>query len=414
MATLVKLSISKQLLIFVASVLLITGLLFRLNEIYRPFWTDETISLNTLKINVLENPLFFGTTTNLPLYFWLIWIGDRVLNPPDPALLRLVGVLVNAANGIILFYWLKTRFSQFIALTFLAIFMLAPLQIHYSAELRPYALVQLLASLVFIKMLDLITTKDKVKTKPIIFMIIVATLGVLTHYAFYIFFFALVTCLLFYSNKRTTILKITIIPAMVGLGIIMIYQNNPLFIDSLEGMEMRRGSVSPLTRFLAVENITRVKEVLVNYYYYGLYYYRLDLWAQAILKKVLLILFAVSVMSPFIQTDKEKRRSAITTLMVLFASLFIALTGEKFGYYPFGGRHIMPFSFLTYIILGLGLDTIFKAGKVGRMLSSLTLVALLASFIAFQGCSQMFKSRYTGTGDPQGDIYSYCSGSFSK
>lgn len=382
---------------------LIIGVILRIQEISRPLWFDENITITSLTVNPLKNPLYSGITTNLPLYFWLLRLVQLVPNMDEIGILRIFGLALNTLTGILAFYALIYSLRKRVGWIFFSIFLLSPIQIHYSAELRPYVLSQLMCCLLFI-----IVSRKIWNLKHLVVFNLVTVAGMLTHYSFYIFYMATSVYIIGSSKNIRLILKLSILPAVLALLIAKIYFSNPLFIDSLEGLELIRNTASPITRILDIDNVSRIKEVLSNYYYFGLYYYRLDFWAQFILKKLLLILFITGLGFAVIKRKSKDITNIKASIVILSVCLAVSLSGEKFGYYPFGGRHIMPFSFLLYIIVAYGLSEMMTINRFVKHLSIFVLVVVLTSFLFFQGCSQLFRDIYTGTGDPQGTIYSYC------
>lgn len=388
----------------ILSVLIIAvGLTTRIFEIPRPLWSDEYITLQTLKESPLTNPLYRGVTTNLPLYFWCLKLVSFFAGEAGVGVFRSLGIVINLLTGLLLYKYISRNHHSTAGLLFFPIFLFSPLQIHYSAELRPYVLCQLLATVLFILISDGIKTNKK-----IIFVNITAIFGLLCHYSFYIYFGAVISFLLYKRTDLKTLTKICFFPVLVACFIGIIYFINPLFKDSLAGSNLGRDNSTFILRLMQAENISRIKEVVSNYYYYGLYYYRLDSWAQFLFKKVLLVLFVIGAWLAV------KTRKANTTLISAFFILSLTLTasmmGEKAGYYPFGGRHIMPFSFLLYIVLAFSLEWVSKLKCGGKLMTGIVLSLILLSFISFQTCGQTYSRRYSGTNDPQGDIYTYCLG----
>ncbi|MFH1295082.1 MAG: hypothetical protein ABIH84_00670 [bacterium] len=384
----------------------LAAMLIRWPEIARPLWTDEVISINTLTVRLSQNPLFQGITTNLPLYFWLLSAVNWLSHLQNVKMLRLLGIIINLLTGWLIFRHLAKEANKPVSIIFLLIFLFAPLQIHYSAELRPYALSQLWCALYFICVQSFSNQK-----RQLIPINLIAIAGLFTHYSFYLFFGATIIYLLIAQKKLLPVWKLAGIPAIFALFLIGAYFTNPLFNASLTGLKLKR-ETAPLGRLMQFSSLSRVKEVVTNYYYYGLYYYRQDPWAQTVIKKILLIVLGLGSWS-ILSTHKTKFRSpGLAALAILLLALGIALIGEKVGYYPFGGRHIMPFSFLLYIVAAYGLVRLWAGGRWGRAVSGVMLLLILSSFITFQVCGQLFNHRYTGTNDPQGDIYGYCLGNF--
>jgi len=237
---------------------------------------------------------------------------------------------------------------------------------------------------------------------------LVSVAGLATHYSFYIFFACFIAANLVFSHRLKETLKFYMPWIIFGCAVALIYWNNSTFRQSLAGMKLTYQSPSPITKLVSLESVVRVKEVLTNYYFYGLYYYRLDLAAQVVVKKVILATFLAAVFS-LIRLARDKVKTiGLITAFVLALVLISSLIGESFGLYPFGGRHIMPFSFLLYLILAIGLAELSKRRRWLKGLITVCLIMLIFSFVSFQSCSQVFWRRYPGNGDPQGDIYIYC------
>lgn len=379
------------------------SVVLRIQELNRPLWFDENITISALTVNPFTNPLYYGITTNLPLYFWLIKLMTLILGTEEVGILRFFVLVLNILTGIIIFKTLIYRLGKKISWIFLSLFIFSPIQIHYSSELRPYGLSQLMCALLFI-----IVSKKNWNLRNLLVFNLVAVAGMLTHYSFYIFYLATLIYLVGSSKNLKVTLKLSILPTVLALVIAKIYFSNPLFVDSLQGLELTRNTVSPVTRILDIDNVSRVKEVISNYYYFGLYYYRLDSWAQFILKKLLLALFITGLGFAIIKRKSQKTMIINASLVILGICLAVSLIGEKLGYYPFGGRHIMPFSFLLYIVVAFTVSEIMNVSKLLECISTLALAIVLLSFVSFQVCSGVFSNIYTGTGDPQGTIYSYC------
>jgi uncharacterized membrane protein len=115
-------------------------------EANRPFWNDEIISLKTLPIDLLHNPFFFGVTSNLPLFFYILKIWALVFNTGVIWHLRLLPLLLSLLTLIIWVIFLNKNFGYLVGFIFGLFFAATPLQVYYSTELRPYILVQLLLS----------------------------------------------------------------------------------------------------------------------------------------------------------------------------------------------------------------------------------------------------------------------------
>jgi predicted membrane-bound mannosyltransferase len=97
------------------AVVTILSLIPRLFGIQRFLWVDELISIRTLEVNILHNPLLFGTTTNLPLFFYTLKLFSLFYNPSNLWLYRIVPVFFGTAVILILFIFLKKELGKKIA-----------------------------------------------------------------------------------------------------------------------------------------------------------------------------------------------------------------------------------------------------------------------------------------------------------
>jgi hypothetical protein len=326
----------------------------RLWGITRPFWSDELITLNTLKAPIFQNPLLYGFTTNLPLFFWVLRIWNPlalllssflqvISSSPSSTLLlisyRLLPITFGICTLILTHWFLKKIHLLSLFLPFSLIFTFAPIQILYAQELRPYSLVQfLLIAQFFFLYLYLLEGRKKY----LVIHSILILLALFTHYCAYMFYFCQMLLIYGFLIRKHKLDKFIIfsnsLAFLVGIALYYLMSRGPYFADSIKGETV-------LGNFSLFEGISRIKEVVVLYYYYGLEYYYVSPMIQFVLKKLLLVFF---LLIPFFSW-KRKNLFILFSFLTLVFSLFLALSMEYFGLYPFGGRHIMAFSPLLYM-----------------------------------------------------------------
>ena len=120
--------------------IIILALVLRLIGINRGLWAEEIISINTLSNNPIFNPFYYNTTTNLPLYFYIlkmVTFGGLITNT---VFLRLVSIALNIINIFFVYKYFKVKNFAHINIFTAILITIAPLQIHYAQEIRPYAL----------------------------------------------------------------------------------------------------------------------------------------------------------------------------------------------------------------------------------------------------------------------------------
>lgn len=335
-------------------IIVLLSFLTRLWGITRPFWSDELITLNTLKAPIFQNPLLYGFTTNLPLFFWLLRIWNLPIllfssllrffsfAPSSTLLLisyRLFPIIFSICTLILTYWFLKKINLSSLFLPFSIIFTFAPIQILYAQELRPYSLVQflLIAQFFFLYLYMLEGQK-----KYLLIHSILILLALCTHYCAFVFYFCqmlLVYGFLIRKHKLDEFIVLSnFLAFIVGILLYYLMSRGPYFADSIKGEII-------LGNFSLFEGISRIKEVLVLYYYYGLEYYYVSPIVQFVLKKLFLVFF---LLIPFFSW-KRKNLFVLFCFLTLIFSLFLALLMEYSGLYPFGGRHIMAFSPLLYM-----------------------------------------------------------------
>lgn len=361
------------------------AILLRIPELSRPLWNDEIISLRTLPVNLLQNPLFFGVTSNLPLFFYLLKIWVLVFNPHVVFQLRLLPLLLSLSTLLCWLVFLKKNFGYSVAFIFGIIYSVTPLEVYYSTEIRPYILVQLLLSMQTMSFYYYLTKKEY---KYLIFLVILSILSLLTHYCSYFYFFSQGLILGIYflygllKNRQISerkyfknILICYFLLFLLSFCVYRVFINNPNFTRSIE--ELRISSDRSLST--VSKDINRIKEVFSMYYWYGLYYFYVDWPIQYVIKKILLIIFASTLILFLIKKNANILNLVKYVYPTLFLTLVTTLILENFGYYPFGGRHIMPFSVFYYAMVSL---IIIKGYKIYKYFL-VVLILLVLLFITF-------------------------------
>lgn len=369
-------------------VVTLIALVPRLFGIQRYFWKDEAISLNTLPIDIFKDPLLFGATTNLPFFFYILKVFHLLFSSESQWIYRVLPLILGVITIIVLFVFLSKAFSRRVAWFAVILMSLSPLQVYYSQELRPYALIQLLLVL-NIGFLYLYLLEKR--GRAFVFFVITAVLIVFTHYSGYYFLFAegllvSVLALVSYVKEKTIEANvIKILGALLASGILMLIllllmAQNPLFLKSVSLLETG-GRWDPFANIFGelTTFLVRMKEVLTNYYWFGLHYYSVDSVVQFVFKKLIAILIAVGGYLVYKNRKSREGKVTISIGFILVVSLVCSYFGEKFGYFPFGGRHIMPFSVFLFVLIAYALSKLKVVGVV-------VLSVIVFVFLSFQFC----------------------------
>jgi hypothetical protein len=361
------------------------AILLRIPELNRPLWDDEIISLRTLPVNLFHNPLFFGVTSNLPLFFYLLKIWTLVFNPGVVWQIRLLPLVLSLATLLFWFQVLRKNFGYPVAFIFGILYSVTPLQVYYSTELRPYILAQFLLSMQTVSFYYYI---KKRMHKYLIYLMGLSVLCVFTHYCsyFYLFSQGLIAGLIFLvyvsKSKKTVDLKpernlllCYFLLALLSFSIYRAILGNPNFTRSVTELSVS----SDLSLSSVSKDLSRIKEVFTMYYWYGLYYYYVDWPIQYVIKKILFVVFISTLLLFFVKNDEHVRSFVRWVYPAMLLTLATTLLLENFGYYPFGGRHIMPFSVFYYVMVSL---MFYKAIKISKYFSVI-LVLFVILFIFF-------------------------------
>lgn len=384
--------------------LLITfTILFRLNGINRQIWNDEQISLNTLNVNPFLNPLYYGVTTNLPLYFYILKIYTINGLISNLIYLRFLGIILNTINVYLIYKFFKIKNFKYVNIFAAIIMAISPIQVHYAQEIRPYALVQLLIATHLILSLNFNKSVNNKKIYLISFLLL------LSHYAGFIYLFCVNTLLIIknfnkYSKKQ---LYYFIFTALGAATLLILSYTNPNFIESYK--QVSNSSKLNFTTF--VEGIIRLKEVTIFYYFYGLWYYMVNPIIQELFKKFIFIIliFGIGIIL-------HKKHKILIQIVLLFCSILgLSFVLEKLGFYPFGGKHIMPFSFINYLLISAGLSYIytlnlkFYINKI-FIFTLLTILTVIFSFHSYCTNSIVLKTSLTGV--TNSNTYQVCINKF--
>ena len=368
------------------SLVILIALLFRLINVDRAFWHDELISVKTLDESILKNPFFYGVTTNLPFFFYLLKIWNAIVSF-EVVNFRILPIMFNLINIIVVYYFIAKNFNTKFGMYAAILLAVSPLQIVYAQELRPYSLTQLLIFLIVIFLYKYFRN-----SKPLYLLIftLISLISMLTHYVAHFFvvsLFPIALGLSFLVNvkeekrlKYKYILGSFFLLFVFSFLIYKVMSFSGQFQESIDGLELSnsymgltgvRDSIS-----LALTDITRIKEVLTFYYWYGLFYYAVDGSIQFVFKKtILVILFLV----PFLlYKSKNKNLFVLISFLSLLFSLIVTVILERLGYYSFGGRQIMPYSILLYICVAYVLDKV--TSKYKYAVFAVVLMIILFSF----------------------------------
>lgn len=379
---------------------IILGLFFylRLININRPFWADEAVSLRTLGVSLTSNPLFYGVSTNLPLFYYALQIF-QIFPAISPQIYRLLPLLFNFLTLAFVYQYLKSKHSNRLALCFAFLFSLAPIQVYYATELRAYSLAQFLIAIQVISLFEVLRGSKKYLS----LFLVSSLLSFLTHYCGYIIFGVgfLLTILIFIRQRRISKSLLAIFSCLLlfGMLIFSLMLKGPTFSSSMSTVGHDKINLSNLGSMFTGPSIERVKEVVTFYYWYGLYYYEAEPWTQFFMKKISLVLILLGALFMWTNRRNINDRLVYFVMLLLLPSLVLALAGEKLGLYPFGGRHIMPYSFILYIFFSYVISKIYL--KTRTILIILLLIGICLGTFSYCGSKNISQTD-------QGSIYSQC------
>lgn len=385
---------NSQILVYI--LIVIVFIAFRVFDINRPLWNDEIISINTTKINFWENPLYNGTSTNLPLYYYILKIGSLI--GLENQSLRYVSVFISVVTLIfILSAYHRTKSSMI--LIFLIVFTISPLQIYYSQEMRTYIFSQLL-------LIILTFFLFKIENKQLINLLFIGFtvfLALISHYTSFIFIASMILYLTFTKKWDRKLLVSFVIPIFFALLVFFSISQNKNFDDSLEESVVNL-DFSKLSLFDLRENVLRTNELLTIYYNFGLHYYRVEPEFLGFFKKFMyfnFLLFGFLI----VYLKKYKNHNFLMLLSLFGCVILISILMDMFGFMDFGGRYQFPFHFLFLIGIAYYLKLLFNFNKV---LFALIFSVFIGTYILSDYCLWKNLDIFIGGGDPQGILFSKC------
>lgn len=365
---------------------------FRLVEIDRPVWSDEYITLSTVEVNPILNPLYNRYSTNLPLYYYLVKIVSFIST--DIYTLRSLNILLSLLT-ILFIYKKYENFSSLTKKLIIIFIGFAPIQIYYSIELRTYVLAQLLIVINFYYF----QKKDFNK-----WFYISTFFLLITHYSCLIYLLAIYLSMLISKTSKKEVVKLTSL-GFLGVFILYLISQNTGFSDSTAStvlnQNFRRFSLSNFG-----ENILRLREVITIYYHYGLHYYRIENEFLSNFKKGIQFLFFIYGLYLLINFKSllsypERAKNILFFALLMLITIFFDLL----GIIPFGGRHIFPFYFFFLLIFSDALKMVFDySKKIGITLS----IVVLLSYFSYNFCLSLNLDIFVGNNDPQGSLFNKC------
>lgn len=368
----------------------------RLPEFDRFLWKDEMISIQTTKENPFTNPLYFGISTNLPLYFYILKIFS-IIGLAD-IYLRIASLSIAIITFIFIAKFLLKN-SKILGIIFLALFILSPLQIYYSIELRTYILTQLLLVGVCWYLWKII---NSIKINYFLFSVIIF-LSLISHYTSFLFVSSALLALFIFKKVNPKIILSFLIPIFVALFIYFTISQTSHFKSSLDE-SVFNNNFSRLSIFDIQENLLQVREVLTVYYNFGLHYYRIEADFLGGFKKfwylnLLIFIFLIIKFKKY-----QDLRLWFFNFLFIF-SLFSAILADLLGVLDFGGRYIFPFHFLYLLGLSYYFRLLFLFNKY---IFGILITLYILSYVMYNTCLSQNLNVFVGSGDPQGVLFQKC------
>ena len=388
--------LKKYSIYYLLGLLNLIYILIRLPDFYRPLWSDELISIRTTNVNPLNNPLYDGVSTNLPLFYYFIKIFSFFFTGENLRITSLIFSIV--ILNLFLYRYLKEKNNYYLIASVLITF--SPIQIYYSTELRTYMFTQLLLIIQFYFLVDYLNKK---KTNYF-FWAITIFLSLISHYTSYIFVFSVGLYLIFKEKKLSeALLKAFIFPSILGFLVLISVSGNYGFSDSTERSILNL-NFERFTIFNLKENFLRLIEVVTIYYNFGLHYYRLDELFTSLFKKSMYFFFLIPVIWIFLKS-KFQNQILNLTATILTLCLFFAILFDLSGFIAFAGRYIFPFNFIYILFISIVLNEILKIKKIYFLL---LLMIFIISYNLYNTCLFHQLNIYKGNEDPQGRIIQNC------
>jgi len=388
--------LKKYSIYYLLGLLNLIYILIRLPDFYRPLWSDELISIRTTNVNPLNNPLYDGVSTNLPLFYYFIKIFSFFFTGENLRITSLIFSIV--ILNLFLYRYLKEKNNYYLIASVLITF--SPIQIYYSTELRTYMFTQLLLIIQFYFLVDYLN-KKKINY---FFWAITIFLSLISHYTSYIFVFSVGLYLIFKEKKLSeALLKAFIFPSILGFLVLISVSGNYGFSDSTERSILNL-NFERFTIFNLKENFLRLIEVVTIYYNFGLHYYRLDELFTSLFKKSMYFFFLIPVIWIFLKS-KFQNQILNLTATILTLCLFFAILFDLSGFIAFAGRYIFPFNFLYILFISIVLNEFLKIKKIYFLL---LLMIFIISYNLYNTCLFHQLNIYKGNEDPQGRIIQNC------
>lgn len=386
-----------KIYIFIALVLLtLSFVLLRLPEFDRFLWNDEQISIQTTKENPFLNPLYFGVSTNLPLYFYILKLFS-IFGLSD-YYLRIASLFIATLTFIYVAKFLLQNFKV-LGLIFLSFLIFSPLQIYYSLELRTYILTQFLLILVSFYLWKII---NDTKINHIPFSIVIF-LSLISHYTAFLYIFSSFVGIILFKKLNKKLLISFLIPIFFSSIIYILISQSSHFKTSLDESIFYK-DFSRISFFDLRENILQVREVLTVYYNFGLHYYRIEADFLGAFKKFwylnfLLFVFLIIKFKKY--NDKRLKFFGFLFLSALTSTIF----ADLLGILDFGGRYIFPFHFLYLIGVSYYFRLLFQFNKY---IFGIMFLGYLTTYILYDYCLVQNLNIFVGSGDPQGILFQKC------
>lgn len=351
----------------------VIGMLLRLYNLgKKSLWLDEAVifwvSQSDIREILSQNALLNSAP---PLYVLLIhivsWLGQ------SEVVLRsfswLSGTLA-IPSIYILCRWLMSKPA---ALICAFIFAIAPIQVHYSQELREYSLAVLLA--IWIVYFYLLFERSR-KLGGLIGFTVISSIGIFTQYGLSLLILAI--NVIFFLNWLTTNRKFRLVIHWAAAQAFLLLIVGAVYWLSLKDQLVQGGFGSfylsngywntgagwlgGLPSFLT-KNTLQILDYLFPVW--------LPIWA---------ILILLGVLSAF------KTKCGTIFIGVFAASLFIVFLSSVLKYYPYlAGRQILYLSPLFYIVLAFGFE---KISQFRRSWVWAGLLIVIFGYIGFRGTFQ--------------------------
>ena len=311
-------------------------------------------------------------------------------------------------------YFLKIN-KRFIGVLTGLLIAIAPVQVYFSQELRPYILLTTLITIQFLyfwKILD-----EGYKRKTYIWFFVLGILSIFTHLISIFIFssYLFVSILLFVIYKKKHIVNKFALFAILNLVLIVLciplmYTTtlNPMYIISEGSFNQYVGGFEGLNLAFFTTMIYRFKEVFTMFLWYGNTYTIVSSNVQFWFKKLIFVLVMISLFYPLFHLVRSKKIKTDAILVFVFGfTLLQVYIAEKAGLFPFGGRYIMPFSVIMYLIIANFLDN-FKRNKFVMAIIIISLIAMSALFYFHENCLYILTNKGYDLNKIQMEAYSIC------